>query len=149
MSNPHLHRFDRTYHALSVGRWVVLLLVAFVVLFAVWRCCRGHTEQQLESTVQAEVRPNCNREEVESFLDRHGIRNYYTEDFENDSFRGQHPFQYVNLREQDLSGMVVGVLSGREVRSGFLEYGIIYMYFFFDKRGQLIGHWITRVLLSL
>jgi len=149
MSHLDSQRSNRGNHAYRAASWVVLLVLAVVISIVCWRCYRGWTVNQLERVARDEVPLNCSPGQVESVLTHYGIRNYYSEDLFSESFGGQHPFQYANLRVQDVAGAVVGILSGSEVRSGFLERGIIYMYFFFDKKGQLVAHWITRVSLSL
>ncbi len=126
----------------------VLVLLAFGAYVA-WPYCFGWTVQNLENLIQAEVSQDSDRQEVESCLDRRGIRHIYEEDFGSVRFNDQTPPTFVDLREDNLSGMVIAQLSRRQVRSGILEIGTIYVFFFFDRQGKLAGHWIKRTSASL
>lgn len=116
-----------------------LLLVLVAGAGWLWWQQRGWTVPQLESLVQEEITPGGERAAVEAFLERHGIRHTFIFDTTSDRHEGQTMPSRAGLREQDLSGMVVGRLRGPDVNLGWGNNGLINVYFFFDKQGRLAG----------
>ena len=130
-------------------KWGLVILLLVVLPARVWwGFYRGWTPQQLQKNIQREVAPACQRQEVEEWFDGKGIEHIYVEEVDCDQYsEGTAPVA-AGLRETDLSGMVIGHLEGKDVRSGLFEYNKIRVYFFFDKQGRLAGHYVRRTVHS-
>jgi hypothetical protein len=127
-------------------RWVAFLSLVLVgCLLAgggVWWCCHGWTEEMLERLIREEIPANSGREEVEAWFDRHGIPYTYFGKTTRDREGEKTMPQLAGLRDEDLSGMVRGEISGPDANVSLFFSGHIEVYFFFDKKGRLAGHLI-------
>jgi hypothetical protein len=134
--NPDLS--NSRWPASCVGLLSIVLLVPLVI--ATWALVdsqRGWTEARLEKAIQAELPVDCDREQVENWFDKHGIR-------------------HANVKrksdvhaDDDTIRQTSGWIEGREANVGFLESGRITIDFFFDEQGRCVGHRIDPFVYSL
>jgi len=132
-----------------VGCLSLLLLVAVALAVWVWQDSkRGWTVTKLESLLAVEIQVGCDRQHVEAWLDKHEIQHSYWADTTGDRSGHSTMPMLAGLRDEDLSGMVRGWIKGSEANLGFLENGEIRVYFFFDKQGACVGHWVVPFVFS-
>ncbi len=110
---------------------------------------RGWTVTKLEALIGAEIQPGCNRQQAEAWFDKHSIQHSYFSDTTGDRSGNSTMPMLAGLRDQDLSGMVRGSITGPEANVGFWENGTIRVYFFFDKQGTCVGHLVFPLVYSL
>ncbi len=129
------------------GRRLLACAVAFFLFVFIgcggwpwWDSQQGWTVATLEQLIQIEVPRECDRETAEAWFDRHGIQSYWRDDTTGDRVANQTMPQLVGLDDGDLSGMLNGYIGITEANVDLLFNGDIRVYFFFDKRGRLVGH---------
>jgi hypothetical protein len=142
-------------HVLTPGRRLLALLALVAVgagLVALWRPWEStihSTAARLERLIQEEVPPNCDRQQAEAWLDRHGIQHLYSEDTTGDRSGHDTMPSLAGLDHRTLSGMVRGDICGRNPGRGVHFSGFIHVYFFFDKQGRCVGHLVFPFEFSL
>ena len=126
-------------------RWPLFIFLAVLIAggAALWRYSqRGWTVSKLEKLIRAELSPGCDRRQLESWFDRHGISCSYSTDMTADFLGGRTAPGSAGLRAEDLSGMVRGTIEGPDANVGLLTAGRITVYLFLDRQGRWVGHWI-------
>jgi hypothetical protein len=120
---------------LAVGTWIWLD----------WQ--RGWTVAKLERLIEAEVPPSCDRQQVEEWFERRGIQYWHFPDKGKSLPRAPSIYMLLaaGVRPKDVGGWMAGKIEGAQANVGFLrDDGRIDVYFFFDKEGRLLGHWVER-----
>ncbi len=119
-----------------IGCLSLVLLPVLLVGGWVWRDSqRGWSAEKLERLIQAELPADCDRQQVETWFDMHGIRYGYC-------IPGDQP-------DDDSMPTLAGQIEGKEANVGFLESGRIDIYFYFDKQGRCAGHKVDPFVYSL
>lgn len=122
---------------------VLSLLVLIAGGSAYWYISqRGWTVSKLERLIRTELTPGCDRQQLESWCDRHGIPRAYFTDTMADFLGGRTAPGSAGLRAEDLSGMVRGVIEGPQANVSLFLNGRITVYLFLDRQGRWKGHWI-------
>jgi hypothetical protein len=108
----------------------------------------GWTAAKLERLIESEIPPGCSREQVEGWLDRHAIPHGYFGGTAKDAEFNAYLARQAGVDGANLSGVVQGDIADANEHllrhpTGFLFLcSEIYLYFFFDKQGRLVGHWV-------
>jgi hypothetical protein len=141
--------------------WVLgLALIAFVwdLVLAQIDSVRGWTETRLESSIENEVPADADRALVEAWFDCHRIEHTFFERTANADMVGHDSIPTLaGLKDEDLGGMVRGFLREKdahvgymnEANVGYMNNGTLSVYFFLDKQGKVVGHYIYPFIYSL
>jgi hypothetical protein len=132
--------------AIATSRWKwwiggALLVLTLSCAGSFWvyanRCV---TVDRLEAEIKTSMRPGSTREEVEAWLNAHGIdRHWYVEHGTPEDFHEQNPWRAGT--GTGAAGAVVGFFpAGRNCLTAAIDLGNIYVLFFFDKEGKLSSH---------
>lgn len=105
--------------------------------------------RQLEQAIQAEVPAAARRPEVETWLDGRGIKHDYFTDTTGDRSGNRTKPMLAGLRDEDLGGMVRGMIACPNAAAGVSDSGRLSIYFFFDKQGVCVGHLVDFFQYSL
>jgi hypothetical protein len=130
---------------------LVVLAVLAVTAWVWWDSQRGWTVAKLERLIAAEVPPHGDRQQVEAWFNRHGIEHWYIPD-KSKPWPGPGSsitLRLAGLRDEDVSALVAGKIEGPEANVGFLQSGRIWVYFFLDKQGRVVGHLVRPFVYSL
>lgn len=133
---------------------LLLLAVVIVVIRARMDSQRGLSVSRLESLIQAEVPPNADRKSVEQWFDAHEIDHVYVPALVNmlgqgDMIGHKTIVEVAGFQNAGVAGYVRGMIEGERANVGFMENGRISTYFFLDKDGKVIGHYVDQFIYSL
>lgn len=127
------------------------LVVLAAAVLTIWRWIdsqRGWSVPRLEASIKAEIPLGADRRTVEKWFDAHGIPHSYFTDTTADSLGGSTAATLAGLRDEDLGGTVRGLIDEPEANLGFLRSGEIWIYFFLDKHGRVVGHLVHPFVYS-
>jgi hypothetical protein len=127
---------SRRAWALTSTMGAALLALAGVGAWLWWDSQLDWTAAELERLIKKELSPDCDRQEVEAWFDRHGIPHTYNTDTNEDRYMGFTMPALAGLGDRSLSGLVRGVVHRPDDNPG----GFIDVYFFFDLRGCCAGY---------
>lgn len=122
-----------------------LLRLGSVLLVAVAAGCGAsgtEAAEKLTRSIKAEVPPIATQQQAEAWLKARGFEPSYFVDTTGDRVGGQTMATRAGLRDEDLGGMVRGQITCPSKQLGVGQYGRLSIYFFFDKRGSCVGHWV-------
>jgi hypothetical protein len=88
--------------------------------------------------VNSELPGDATRQEVDEWFARHGLQVQSFHGNETDSFGGKTVLEMVGLAKEQVACFSRGELADAEV--GLLRVRHIFVYFFFDQGGKVIGH---------
>jgi hypothetical protein len=128
----------RRWFRFSLRRLFVVVTIAALCLW--WVSPHGWTVTKLEQLIHAEMSPGCDRTAAEAWFSRHGIQCTWFDDVTAIRWNGQTIPEVSGFQNEDLSGMLLGEIGVQEANVGLISTGDIEIYFFFDKRGRLLGH---------
>jgi hypothetical protein len=118
-----------------------LLGVLLLLCWVGWRQLRTRvnwTVQDIEQMVRTEVQADATRQEVEEWFARHGLKAQYLDGNETDSLGGKTVLEMAGLSKDEVASFARGDLPEAEV--DLLRERHIFVYFFFDRGGKVIGH---------
>ena len=104
------------------------------------------TKERLDRLIESEVPMGCDRAQVQSWFDKHGVQHSYSADMTGDLKGNKTMPMLAGLRHRDLMGMERGLIEEGPMPGGpdadvfSLNGGRITIYFFFDKQGRMVGH---------
>jgi len=84
-----------------------------------------------------------------AWLNLRGIRHTYLTNTTGDRFGQQTAPMLAGLRDEDLGGMVRGLIECPDEAAGVADSGRLSIYFFFDKGGVCVGHLVHFFEFSL
>jgi hypothetical protein len=125
-------------------------MLVFLFVICAWvlvshLCPRGLTPERLERLIQTELSTGCERQLVEGWLAKHSIPSAYFADTTGDRHGRMTMPMLAGLRDEDLSGMMRGLIGEPGTSAADLACGRrIAIYFFFDKSGHLVGHFVQE-----
>ena len=145
--------------------WVgSLLLVAGcltpVVGWLIYENNRAWTVGKIEHLIRTELRPNCSREDVEAWFEKHGLKHGFSTDPNGAGMMGDKtPLMLAGLGDKEISGTAFAHIEGKvfgeaegnnrpRANVGWLN-GSITIRFFIDKQGRVIGHLVYPYVYSL
>ncbi len=108
-----------------------------------WASHRGLTAEALERSIRAEVPPGCDRRVVAAWFDRHNFRHAWSEDTRVAGQGHQTVAELAGLWDEDLGGVSFAGVEGPEVNVDLFFPGRIDIYFFFDRSGRCVGHYVA------
>jgi hypothetical protein len=103
---------------------------------------RRWTEDRLERAIAKDLPPGSDRPTVEAWLDRRRLPHTWS-DSVTTHWRGMRTMpELAGLRNSDLSGMLVGELQSDQAKVDLFFAGELRVFFFFDKQGRCVGHYL-------
>ena len=110
---------------------------------------RGWTESKVESLIRTELSLGCDRIAVAAWFDRHKIPHIHSRELDRHMQGHLTMPDLAGLDSSKLSSMESGRLEGPGVNVHLIMDGRITIYFFFDKQGQLVGHYVNCFAIGL
>ena len=95
---------------------------------------------RLDKAIRTEVPAVATRQQAEAWLDARGVDHIYLTDTTGDRSGSQTMPMLAGLQDEDLGGMVRGMITCPNTAAGVKESGRLSIYFFFDKQGGCVGH---------
>lgn len=101
-------------------------------------------KHRLNCLIESGVPAGGRRSQVRAWFDKHRVQHIYLADTTGDRRGDETMPMLAGLRDQDLSGMERGWIEGPgpDDEVGHLEGGRVTIYFFFDKGGKMVGHYV-------
>ncbi len=143
--------------------WIITACIALIALIVgvgvlavvAWICAikssndgeiakAAAVKQKLDCLIASEVPKGSKRSEVQTWFDKHRVQHSYFADTTGDGQGNKTMPMVAGLRDEDLSGMERGWIDGPgpDDEVGCLEDGRITIYFFFDKSGRMVRHYV-------
>jgi hypothetical protein len=136
-----LHRVHRrlviVFGALCAA--LSIIAVVWLILF------RGWNAAELERLIRLEVSEGSDRNRVELWFEKHGIPCAYFEGPDHARFNASIATE-IGLEPSEISGVLQGCVDMHQSRAHILLPSEIFVYFFFDKKGRLIGHFVASAV---
>ena len=130
-------------------RCLALLAPVALIIWVQIESRRGWSAERLEALIKAEVPAKAERQTVEAWFRLHDINYWYVAHTTGDGEGEQTVAMKAGLRDEDLSGMVRGEIEGDQANVGFMDNGVINVYFFLDKQGRVAGYFVDPFIYSL
>lgn len=131
----------RSHGAAIVRRMACLKRAALALCIAVAVGGCGETgdeaAKRLDQAIRAEIPAIATRQQAEAWLEARDFKHSYSTDTTGDRFGSQTAAMRVGLRDEDLGGMVVGMIVNT---AGIRGSGRLSICFLFDKQGVCVGH---------
>jgi hypothetical protein len=102
---------------------------------------RGWTGAEIERAIRAEVKEGSNRQSLEMWFQTHGIPHKYFEGPDHAKFNND-VAKSAGLQGTEISGVLQGFIDMEHSNEHFLLPSEIFIYFFFDSDGRLLGHFV-------
>ena len=126
-------------------------MLAFVLIgsvglgvLAIWQSITAWSVGKLERSIRAEVPAGCDRPTVEAWFEKHRIAHSWSEDTTKAMSGHETMPQLAGLRSEELSGEVHGGIEGPESTVWLIFTSRITIYFFFDKKGRKVDHYVDQ-----
>src|SRR5262245_38385129 len=145
--------------------WVgSLLLVAGclapVVGWLIYENNRAWTVGKIEHLIRTELRPNCSREDVEAWFEKHGLKHGFSTDPNGAGMMGDKtPLMLAGLGDKEISGTACALMYrkvfGEDEDNYWPMSNVVWLNvsitirFFIDKQGRVIGHLVYPYVYSL
>jgi hypothetical protein len=108
---------------------------------------KGWTIAKIDRLINAGIPLGCDQQQMESWLDKLGIRhNYTTETWEYKTDSGSTMPTLAGLNPAKLDGMIVGRIEGKDANVSLIFSGRLSLFFFFDHKGAYVGHYIDKIV---
>jgi hypothetical protein len=122
-------------------------LIASGIAYISGESQKGWTVAKIDRLINAQIPLGCDQQQIESWLDKLGIRhNYTTETWEYMTANGYTMPTLAGLNPATLDGMIVGRIEGKDANVSLFFSGRISLFFFFDHKGAYVGHYIDKIV---
>ncbi len=120
---------------------IVALLVLVLLCWLGWRELQPRvnlTVEEVEQMVQTQIPRDATRQQIEGWYAARGLNAQYFDGNDTDSERGKSVLEIAGVAKEDVAGFARGEF--REAEVELLRVRSIFVYFFFDCAGKVIGH---------